>query len=588
LNVVFTGASPWDFTYVEGSNATAITGITVSPYVFSVSPTSNSTYTISSVTSASCNNSGTGNANITVKPTPTATISGSKSICESASANLNVVFTGASPWDFTYVEGSNATAITGITVSPYVFSVSPTSNSTYTISAVTSASCNNSGTGNANITVSPKPNPKFTYTDTAYCKSGSNPLTNLTNGTFSAVPALSFANAATGEIDITTIPIGDYTITNTIAASGGCAAAAATDIISIANQPNARLSIIGTTEKSITVCDTDHKSIWLHIQGVRPITIRMGVNNFEKDTTINTPLNNFLFKVSPNVTSQYKLLSIYDQACKTPVALSETVDIMVKQSNGTTKTPTIATSGTYTNCSASTLKLYISNPESGATYQWYRNQRLVVNETANAMDVFTYGDYTVNDETCWPSAKNTINSTRFEKSPSLSVSANGNKKSISTTTVDGATYQWYVNDYKILGETTNTLNTQYNGDYKVSVTTNNCHLFSHPLTIAEPTFMTARAAGSFVNDSTISLTKQLGNLYSVAPNPSKGVIHLVGPTLSQPYAIIIRDITGAVVYQNTMCELAEHQISFMPRGLYLVELVVNTQSYFIKLVKEEE
>jgi hypothetical protein len=526
-----------------------------------------------------------GLANIAILNTPTATINGSTSICEGLSANLNVAFTGASPWNFSYTDGTTTTPITGITVSPYVFSVNPAANTNYTLSTVTDDVCAGTGSGSAQITVSPKPDPTFTYTDTAYCKSGLNPLTNISTGTFTAVPSISFANTATGEIDISTISVGNYTITNTMVASGGCEASTYVDRITIANQPNASLSIVGTTDKSITVCDTEHKSIWLHLEGVRPITIKMGVNNFEKDTTINTALNNFLFKVSPNVTSQYKLLSISDQACKTPVSLTEIININVKQSNGTTQTPTLATSGSYTNCSANTLKLYISNPENGATYQWYRNQRLVVNETASSMNVYTYGDYTVNEETCLPSAKSIINRSSFETSPSLSVSATGNTKSITTSSVDGATYQWYVNDYKILGATSNTLSTRYNGEYKVSVTTNNCHLFSQPLSIAEPTFMEARAAGNAANDSTISTT--LGDVYSVMPNPSKGVIHLIGLAQSQAYAMFIRDLSGNIVYQNAMSDLSEHQISFLPTGLYIVELVVKNQSYFIKLAKEE-
>ena len=588
LNVVFTGSSPWDFNYVEGSNATAITGISTSPYVFTVSPTSNSSYTISSVTSASCNNSGTGNANITVNPKPTATISGSTSICESASANLNVVFSGSSPWDFSYVEGSNAISITGISVSPYVFTVSPTSNSSYTISSVTSASCSNSGTGTAVVTVTPKPNPKFTYTDTAYCKSGNNPLTNLTNGTFTAVPALSFANAATGEIDIATIPIGDYTITNTIAASGGCAAASATDKISIANQPNASLSIFGTTEKSINVCDTDHKSIWLHIEGVRPITIRMGVNNFEKDTTINNSLNNFLFKVSPNVTSQYKLLSIYDQACKTPVAISETINISVKPSNGTTVIPEIISAGAYSFCTPNSLQLSIKTPEPGATYQWYRNGRMVVNETGNTFSVNTYGNYNVNIETCKPSGDMAIAVSQVEKIPIIMATDLGaNEGTLQTDVVSSATYQWYLNDYKLLGTTENKLAVQYNGDYKVAVKTNNCTAFSHPFKVSETAYMDARIVANFQADSSVSLNSHPASEYAVVPNPTKEVIHILGPDMNLNYIIIVRDLTGTIVYKasNTLNINAEHNLSELITGLYIVELQVNNQTYFTKLVK---
>ena len=501
---------------------------------------------------------------------------------------MNVVFTGASPWDFSYVEGSNSTAITGISVSPYIFTVSPTSNSTYTISAVTSASCNNSGTGNANITVSPKPNPKFTYTDTAYCKSGSNPLTNLTNGTFSAVPALSFANAATGEIDIATIPVGDYTITNTIAASGGCAAASASDMITIGQQPVANLSILNTIGKSITICDNETgKDILLNISGTYPITLRSSINGVESDTIVNS-LSNYTFKNSPKITSEYKLISISDKTCKLASSLTETINIGVKPSNGTTVIPEIISAGAYSFCTPNAVQLSIKTPEPGATYQWYRNGRMIVNKTGNTFSVNTYGNYNVNIETCKPSGDMTIAASQVEKITMISSTALGaNDASLQTDVVSGATYQWYLNDYKLLGATENKLAVQYNGDYKVAVKTNNCTAFSHPFKVSETAYMDARIVANFQADSSVSLNSHPASIYAVVPNPTKEVIHILGPDMNLNYIIIVRDLTGTIVYKasNTLNINAEHNLSELITGLYIVELQVDNQTYFTKLVK---
>ena len=71
---------------------------------------------------------------------PTATISGTGTICD-PSTTISVVLTGAQPWNLTYTDGTTNTTVTGITTSPYTFSVSPTVATTYTINAINDTNC---------------------------------------------------------------------------------------------------------------------------------------------------------------------------------------------------------------------------------------------------------------------------------------------------------------------------------------------------------------------------------------------------------------------------------------------------------------
>ncbi|MES2394681.1 MAG: gliding motility-associated C-terminal domain-containing protein [Bacteroidota bacterium] len=103
---------------------------------------------------------------------------------------------------------------------------------TYTITYTTNGPCPN--TGIFSVTITLLPDATFSYAAPSYCQGiGSNPLPvfplGSSAGTFSALPAgLVFADANTGEIDIVASAPGVYTITNFIAASGGCPANSAT------------------------------------------------------------------------------------------------------------------------------------------------------------------------------------------------------------------------------------------------------------------------------------------------------------------------------------------------------------------------
>ncbi len=97
---------------------------------------------------------------------------------------------------------------------------------TYTVTYSISGTCSNSSS--ASITITNGFDAQFSYAG-PYCQSASNPLPSHTtgsNGTYTANPAgLSFVSSSTGEINLASSLPGNYTITNTIAASGGCSAA---------------------------------------------------------------------------------------------------------------------------------------------------------------------------------------------------------------------------------------------------------------------------------------------------------------------------------------------------------------------------
>ena len=141
LSVQLTGTPPWRLQYMNGATPVVVTGISSSPYTLVVNPTSSTTYTLDSLRDgggcSAIRDSLSGAAVVTINPTGTAAISGNSTICAGSSATITTTLTGAAPWNFTYTNGTTPVTVTGVNTSPYTFTVTPATASTYSISNMT-------------------------------------------------------------------------------------------------------------------------------------------------------------------------------------------------------------------------------------------------------------------------------------------------------------------------------------------------------------------------------------------------------------------------------------------------------------------
>ncbi len=101
------------------------------------------------------------------------------------------------------------------------------------------------------VTITLAPVATFSYTASPYCQSSPNPSPTFSGGgsagTFSATPAgLTFVSVTTGVVDLLNSAAGTYTVTNTIAASGGCPQATFPSSITIIATAPANFSYIGS------------------------------------------------------------------------------------------------------------------------------------------------------------------------------------------------------------------------------------------------------------------------------------------------------------------------------------------------------
>lgn len=106
------------------------------------------------------------------------------------------------------------------------------------------------------LTVTSPPVASFEYSGTPYCSNSSNPAVTLLNngvaGTFSSTAGLVFADVATGEINIASSTAGTYTVTNTIASTGGCSVVTYNAVVKITSLP-----IAGFSYTNATYCQLD-------------------------------------------------------------------------------------------------------------------------------------------------------------------------------------------------------------------------------------------------------------------------------------------------------------------------------------------
>ena len=190
----------------------------------------------------SLSTAGTYTVTFTVAATPT---------CPQMIATTTVTITALDDASFTYspttfcITGTNPTpAITGTTGGTFTMTAPGSINpSTGEINLITSGLgtfmvyYNTTSAGNpcpsidsVQVTITAAPSASFSYDAAQYCQDAVNPILTFgpgaSGGVFSTNPSTGLTiNTSTGAIDLSTSSAGIYTVYNTIAAAGGCAAA---------------------------------------------------------------------------------------------------------------------------------------------------------------------------------------------------------------------------------------------------------------------------------------------------------------------------------------------------------------------------
>jgi subtilisin-like proprotein convertase family protein len=178
--------------------------------------------------------------NFCTVPQITASTSNSP-ICAGSALTLGVTATGTSPLTYawtgtgTFSPGASSQnpSVTGAATGSYGITVSNVCGSTNTT---------------VPVTVTPAPSATISYTGSPYCSTGgtaSVTRTGTAGGSYSSTAGLSI-NSGTGAVNLGASTAGTYTVTYTIAASGGCALFQTTASITVTAAPSATISYTGS------------------------------------------------------------------------------------------------------------------------------------------------------------------------------------------------------------------------------------------------------------------------------------------------------------------------------------------------------
>ena len=223
----------------------------------------------------------------------------------------------------------------------------------YTIQFVTSGVCVYTSSATVNITNAP--NASFSY-NSPYCPQQLTAMPDFpalaSAGIFSASSGLVFKSNSTGEIDLKKSTPGTYTVTNNIAAAGGCIAASASNTVTINPEPTVNAGV------DQTVCAGTIVSLTGIIGGTATAASWSGGSGS--------------FSTTSQLTTQYtpganettiKLYLTTDDPAGPCAAAKDSVSIFI------IPTPAAPTVNTPAVCVGNTALLTATAP--GGNYEWY-------------------------------------------------------------------------------------------------------------------------------------------------------------------------------------------------------------------------
>ncbi len=491
-------------TSLTGSGAATYTWMpgSLSGTTVTVSPTTTTTYTVTGSTGPGCNSTSLVTVTVSAPPTVTAT-AGSTTICNGGSTTL----TGSGATNYTWMPGS----LSGTTVT-----VSPSTTTTYTVTGSGNPGC--TGTGTLTVTVNPSPTVTATSTGSTICDGASATLNASGATSYTWMPG----NLTGSSVSVSPNATTTYTVTGD---NGGC-----TDVDMVTITVNA-LPAVTASSSNASICAGG----MITLTGAGASTYNWQPVNQNGTSITDTPASSMTYTVTGTDAN----------GCENTAMVSVTVDPL----------PTISVTGNSIICPGDTITL---TGNGGVTYAWQPGGQSTasITETPGASTTYTVTGTDANG--CSNTATHVVTVDTPPATPTILVAG-----TTFTSSVTGASYQWFLNGNPIPGATGQSHVVTQTGVYTVEVySANGCG--------------SGQSAG--MNDplGTIDVTNV--TVIHATPNPNDGHFVLSFSIASADnYIVEIYNALGQVVYSEALNSFhgdyrQDIDLSMYGRGLYTVRL----------------
>jgi sugar lactone lactonase YvrE len=310
-----------------GGTFTSTSGLSLNSSTGAIIPstTTAGSYTITYTTSASSGCAYTSSTQATITALPTVAISylGSP-FCKSLTSARPVTLSGTGAYT-----GGTFSSTSGLSLNSSTGAITPSTSTpgTYTVTytSLPSGGCS-AVIATTQITITALSTASINYSGSPFCKSLTTPqIATLsgtgayTGGTFSSTPGLSI-NTSTGAVIPSTSNSGNYNVTYTIPATGGCSAVLATTQIVILSVPAVSISADGTIATSISI--NNGNAVQLQLNGSLGTTpnIQWTPSSSISSSSISNPI------VYPNTTTTYTASFTNTNGCQQSTSININVN----------------------------------------------------------------------------------------------------------------------------------------------------------------------------------------------------------------------------------------------------------------------